>query len=145
MGWGASADGKRLFLGNALSYTGYPLPDHAYDAVVIDCNAVLRHLLTGDNTMTPRQAIYVFLKGHVAPFGSSRCVVFCFDTPARVPLARHAFYQQLRYKPQTRSLRPGEVRHGGRIYRASEAPVSDDEILNLTADSKVNWPRFWNS
>lgn len=151
MGWGCSAAGKRdiIFPASVRVPTTEKHVDVLQNAesVVVDMNAIFRHMISpnGTCTMTPAIATYVFFKQYINSCPNSKVVVFCFDSPSLVPEERGVFHQTVRYQKADRAANPGEViASDGRIYKEEFRPIEDDQIALLTAEHIPGglWERY---
>lgn len=155
MGWGCQAAKKRdiIFPANEHylvgdEYANIPLL-HQIKAIVIDVNAVLRQMLAPGSTISPRTAIHILFKHHVACCSSAEMVVFAFDSPDKIPVERTTFHNTVRYPLATRAPVHGEVlANDGRIYKYETRPIDDSDVQHITMDhipGGGSWDRIWNS
>ena len=154
MGWGCQATRKRdiispanehYFVGDG--YENIPILQQI-KALVIDVNAVLRQMLAPGSSVTPRTAIHILFKHHVACCSSVEMVVFAFDSPDKIPVERTTFHNTVRYPLATRAPTQGEIlAEDGRLYKYENRPIDDSDVQHITMDyiPGGSWERIWNS
>lgn len=116
------------------------------EVVVIDVSAVLRQLFPamGVGTKTPVDLARYFVRKHITPFSTCKCIVVAFDSYSEVDLhqLRIDMHTHVRHRKATDEEIAAmdadtHVIANGRIFKKGQQPYSDAEVAKWHLDASV--------